>query len=585
MRDKKWVMRNIPGDYNALGKKYGIEPLLLLLAKNRGVEEKDFDSFFFPAREHLHDPAQMRDAEKAADILCAKIKEGKRIRVIGDYDIDGVCATVILTDGLKRMGAEVDFSVPHRVNDGYGLNMNLVSAAIDNGVDTIITCDNGIAAYDEIRYAVDSGLTVIVTDHHEIPYILEGEVREYRLPPAQAVVDIKREDETYPFRDLCGAAVAWKLITLLERRMKADIDSYSYVELAGFATVGDVMKLKGENRTITALGLEAMRHSSYIGLKALMDVCRIAPDELKCHHIGFRLGPCINATGRLDTAERAVRLLLDKDESEASEYASELYEYNSRRQELTERGVELALEQIGQKGLEKDNVLVVYIPGVHESIAGIIAGRLREKYYKPVIVLTDGEECVKGSGRSVEGYSMFDRLSECREFFIKFGGHPMAAGMSLDAQNVDRLREFLNSHDGLDEETLTEKITIDAEVPFSYFTPKIVGELEKLEPTGNGNTKPVFAARAVEVRRLAFMGSEKQHVRMTLYDGTAEMTGVMWHTADEITGFLTERFGEDALSKAMMGKPGGIKLDIMFSPDINVWKDSVSVQLHIKDYR
>ena len=585
MRDKKWVLHNEPGDYNALGRKHGIEPLLLLLAKNRGVDEEDFDKFFFPSREHLNDPALLKDADKAVDILMAKIGEGKKIRVIGDYDIDGVCATVILTDGLKKLGADVDFSVPHRVNDGYGLNINLVDSAIENGVDTIITCDNGIAAYDEIGYAVEKGITVIVTDHHEIPYVLEGNVRKYRLPPAQAVVDIKREDETYPFRDLCGAAVAWKLITLLERRMNLDIDSYAYVELAGFATVGDVMKLKDENRTITALGLEAMKNSSYAGLRALMDVCSIEPGDLKCYHIGFRLGPCINATGRLDSADRAVKLLLDGGEGDAVECAKELYEYNGRRQELTEQGVELALSQILKLGLEDDNVLVVYIPGVHESIAGIIAGRLREKYYKPVIVLTDGEECVKGSGRSIDGYSMFDKLNECRELFIKFGGHPMAAGMSLEAGNVEKLRSFLNSHDGLDEEALTEKVTIDAVVPFSYFTPKTVGELDRLEPTGNGNSKPVFAAKAVSVKKLYLMGSEKQHVRLTLYDGTAEMTGVMWNAADEITEYLRNKFGEHEVARVLQGRSGKIRLDITYAPDVNVWKDSVSVQFHIRDYK
>ncbi len=586
-RNKKWVLKQIPGDYGSLGKKYGIEPLLLLIARNRGVEEEDFPVFFHPSKEALFDPVRIKDAQKAVEILARKISGGKKIRVIGDYDIDGVCATVILTDALQKLGADVDFSVPHRVNDGYGLNMNLVDAAIENGVDTIITCDNGIAAYNEIKYAAESGITVIVTDHHEIPYETDPDSgrKKYRLPPADAVVDIKREDETYPFKDLCGAAVAWKIITLLERELKKDIGAYGYVELVGFATIGDVMKLQGENRTITALGLEAMKESRFAGLTALMEVCDIKPDELKCYHIGFRMGPCINATGRLDSADRAVKLLLEKDETKAREYASELYEYNSKRQDLTDKGVEEAVAVIERQNLTEDNVLVVYVPGIHESIAGIIAGRIRERFYKPVIVLTDGEGCVKGSARSVEGYPLYDKLNECGDLFLKYGGHPMAAGMSLVPENIDRLRIFLNEHDGLDEETLTEKIAIDSVVPFSYFTPKTVDDLDMLEPVGNGNTKPLFAAKNCLVKKLFVMGKEKQHVRMTLHDGTKEMTGVIWNLADEFTQYLGDKFGENEVEKAFRGRDNGIRLNVTFSPDINSWNGNVSVQLKIADYK
>ena len=584
-RKTRWVVRQTPGDYQALGQKYGIEPLLLLIAKNRGVEEENFTRFFCPSRDDLYDPGLIKEVPEAAEILMQKIGEHKKIRVIGDYDIDGVCATVILTEGLRKLGADVDFSVPHRINDGYGLNMNLVDAAIKSGVDTIITCDNGIAAYKEIEYAVDKGITVIVTDHHEIPYDLEGEVKKYRLPPAHAVVDIKREDETYPFKDLCGACVAWKLLIFLEQKMGADIDSYRYVELAGFATVGDVMQLKGENRTITALGLDAMKHSAFVGLRALVERCEIKPEDLRCYHIGFRLGPCINATGRLDSADRAIKLLMETDEKAAADYAAELVGFNTERQALTDKGVESVLETMERDGMSDDNVLVVYVPGIHESIAGIIAGRIKEKFYRPSIVLTDGEECVKGSARSIEGYSMYDKLNECAGLFIKFGGHPMAAGMSIARENVDKLRRFLNEHAGIDEETITEKITIDAVVPFSYIDAKLVGQLEKLEPTGNGNVKPLFAAKDVQIKKLEFRGPEKQHVNMTLYDGTAKLEAMVWNVADEIRQYFKDKYGANDPDKAISEGGSTGRLDIIFSPEINSWNGKTKVQLKIKDYR
>lgn len=560
-----------PGNYREIAEKYNISSLAAIAARNRGVELSQFDSFFHITKENLHSPEKLKDAEYLTDILAGKISEKKSIRVVGDYDIDGVFATFILFDAIKKLGGMVSYAIPHRVRDGYGLNERLVREAIADGVDTIITCDNGIAAVDEIALAKENGLTVLVTDHHEVRTTEDenGNIR-YILPPADVFVDIKREDETYPFPDICGAVIAWKIVLLLEKKLGADIGAEDYIDMAGFATIGDVMELKGENRTIASLGLLALRNTKNLGLRALIEVCEVDRNDIKCHHVGFRLGPAINATGRLDSADTAESLLLAETEEEAGAIALKLYEMNKERQRLTEEAVERCIAKIGDE--PGDAVIISYLPDVHESVCGIIAGRLRERYYRPSIVFADSGELVKGSARSIPGYDMFSHLNDCGYLFEKFGGHPMAAGMSLKKENLERLREFLNQNHGLDEEALTEKIKIDAVVPFDRLDEDSVRSLDILEPFGNGNERPVFAVKAARVLSYSLMGREQNHMRLTVSDSTGVSLNAVF-------------FSQGRALKEYLDKKEEKFIDFLYFPQVNVYNGNVSVQMRIIDYR
>ena len=517
---EKWFITMKKADFNEIAEKYHISPILARLIRNRDIVGDEAVDFYLNGTiADLYDGMLMKDMDRAVEILSEKIREEKRIRVIGDYDIDGVNATYILQQGLSELGAKVDTDIPDRIRDGYGLNIDLIDRAIDDGIDTIITCDNGIAAADEIAYGKDNGLTIVVTDHHEVPYVQINEEKEYILPRADAVVDPHRADCEYPFKGLCGAAVAYKLVEALYNVMQRDPEDVDYLmENVAVATVGDVMDLTGENRIFVKQGLEMLKRTQNPGLKALIECTGVDVDRLNAYHIGFVLGPCINASGRLDTAKRALELLNARTRRDAVMLAEDLKALNDSRKEMTERGVEEAVRMIESTSLKDDRVLVVYLPDCHESIAGIIAGRIREKYYRPVFVLTRAEEGVKGSGRSIETYDMFAQMCRCRALFTKFGGHKLAAGLSLQEENVERFRETINELCELSDDDLQEKVSIDMRLPFPYITEQLVNELELLEPFGKGNPKPLFAEKNLSVISPRIFGKNRNVLKCRLQD-------------------------------------------------------------------
>ena len=517
---EKWFITMKKADFNEIAEKYHISPILARLIRNRDIVGDEAVDFYLNGTiADLYDGMLMKDMDRAVEILSEKIREEKRIRVIGDYDIDGVNATYILQQGLAELGADVDTDIPDRIKDGYGLNIDLIDRAIDDGIDTIITCDNGIAAAEEIAYGKENGLTIVVTDHHEVPYVEMNGEKEYILPRADAVVDPHRADCEYPFKGLCGAAVAYKLVEALYNVMQRDPEDADYLmENVAIATVGDVMDLTGENRIFVKQGLEMLKRTQNPGLKALIECTGVDVDRLNAYHIGFVLGPCINASGRLDTAKRALELLNARTRRDAVMLAEDLKALNDSRKEMTEKGVEEAVQMIESTSLKDDRVLVVYLPDCHESIAGIIAGRIREKYYRPVFVLARAEEGVKGSGRSIETYDMFAQMCRCRALFTKFGGHKLAAGLSLQEENVERFRETINDLCELSDEDLQEKVSIDMRLPFPYITEQLVNELELLEPFGKGNPKPLFAEKNLSVISPRIFGKNRNVLKCRLQD-------------------------------------------------------------------
>ena len=517
---EKWFITMKKADFNQIAERYHISPILARLIRNRDIVGDEAVDFYLNGTiADLYDGMLMKDMDRAVEILSEKIREEKQIRVIGDYDIDGVNATYILRQGLSELGAKVDTDIPDRIRDGYGLNIDLIDRAIEDGVDTIITCDNGIAAADEIAYGKDNGLTIVVTDHHEVPYVQVNDEKEYILPLADAVVDPHRADCEYPFKGLCGAAVAYKLVEALYNVMQRDPEDVDYLmENVAIATVGDVMDLTGENRIFVKQGLEMLKRTQNPGLKALIECTGVDVDRLNAYHIGFVLGPCINASGRLDTAKRALELLNARTRRDAVMLAEDLKALNDSRKEMTERGVEEAVQMIERTSLKDDRVLVVYLPDCHESIAGIIAGRIREKYYRPVFVLTRAEEGVKGSGRSIETYDMFAQMCRCRTLFTKFGGHKLAAGLSLEEENVERFRETINELCELSDDDLQEKVSIDMRLPFPYITEQLVNEMELLEPFGKGNPKPLFAEKSLSVISPRIFGKNRNVLKCRLQD-------------------------------------------------------------------
>ncbi len=521
MRQEKWFVAAKRADFAEMGRKFSIDPVVARLIRNRDIEgESAVEKYLHGSLKDLYAPELMKGIPEAAAILLGKIKEKRKIRVIGDYDIDGVMATYILKTGLERAGADVDAVIPHRIQDGYGLNDGLIADAHRAGTDTIITCDNGIAAAPQTAYARELGMCVIVTDHHEVPYEESQEGRHYLLPPADAVADPKQPGCGYPFQGICGAVVAMKLMQALYER--AGIGSVAalddFLEMAAFATVGDVMELVDENRILVRYGLERLQRSANHGLRALMEVCGLDGGQLSAYQIGFVLGPCLNATGRLDTARRALALLTARSREEALPIAMDLKHMNESRKEMTQKGVEAAKEQIRQAGMEGRRVLVVYLSDCHESLAGIIAGRIREEYGRPVFVLTDAEDGVKGSGRSIEAYSMYEEMSKCKDLFTKYGGHKMAAGLSLPRENVPLFREQIEENCSLGMEDLAEKVHIDMQMPFGYVSENLIRQFSLLEPFGNGNRRPLFAQKNVELLEGRVLGKSGRVGKYTVRD-------------------------------------------------------------------
>ena len=585
---ERWVLLRKGADFEAIGKKYQISPRLACLIRNRDViGEEAVDRYLNGTISDLYDGMLMKDMDKAIDILKEKILEDKKIRVIGDYDIDGVNATYILLEGLERLGADVDSDIPDRISDGYGLNRHLVERAYEAGVDTLITCDNGIAAADEIAYGKEMGMTVIVTDHHEVPFDEQDGEKRYRIPPADAVMDPKQPDCLYPFKGLCGAAVAYKLMEALWESMgkdSADLDDL--IENVAIATIGDVMDLDDENRIFVKEGLQMLRRTKNPGLKALIECTGIDKNSLNSYHIGFVLGPCINASGRLDTAKRALELLRAGTQKEADILAGDLKALNDSRKDMTEEAVKQAEEQVETTTISKDKVLVVYLPDCHESLAGIVAGRIRENYYKPVFVLTDAEEGVKGSGRSIDGYHMYEELNKCKELLTKFGGHRLAAGLSLPKENVGKFREMLNKNCTLTEEEMKEKVTIDMEMPFGCVTEGLVKELELLEPFGKGNTKPVFAARDVTLLGARILGKNRNVLKLQVQDVNGyRIEAMLFHHADDFLGKLEEQYGKTEVDALLKGRGRQIQISLTYYPDINEYMGKKTPQIVVTHYR
>lgn len=563
-------------DFNGIAEKYQISPIIARLMRNRDViGDEAIDFYLNGTVEDLYDGLLMKDMDRAVDILREKIEEGKKIRVIGDYDIDGVNATYILQQGLAGLGADVDTDIPDRIKDGYGLNQMLIDRALENDVDTIITCDNGIAAMNEIAYGKENGMTIVVTDHHEVPYLEENREKKYLLPPADAVVDPHRADCEYPFKGLCGAAVAYKLVEVLYRvsgKSEQEVEHLqeSLMENVAIATIGDVMDLVGENRVFVKKGLELLKTTKNEGLHALMQCTGVDTANLNTYHIGFVIGPCINAGGRLDTAKRALELLNASNRREAVTLAADLKELNDSRKEMTEEGVEEAVRQIESSSWKDDQVLVVYLPECHESIAGIIAGRIKERYYRPTFVLTKGETGVKGSGRSIEAYDMFAEMSRCRELFTKFGGHKLAAGLSLEEEKVEVFRKRINELADLTEEDLQMKVSIDMRLPFPYINEELIHELKILEPFGKGNGKPLFAESKLRVIQPRIFGKNRNVLKCRLEDQQGNQMEAVY-------------FGEVEDCLRQMEKKQ--IMSFTYYPTVNEYMGKRTIQLTIVNYQ
>ena len=599
---EKWFIIRKGADFEAIAKKFEIHPLLARLIRNRDViSEEEIQLYLNGTIADLSDGMLMRDMDKAVEILEAKIKQGHRIRIIGDYDIDGINATYILLQGIEQLGGLVDYDIPDRIKDGYGISQDMIDRAFQAGIDTIVTCDNGVSARVEIEHAKELGLTVIITDHHDIPYEEVGDEkrylfpeeeavgeRRYLFPEADAIVNPKRFDCNYPFSELCGAAVAYKLTEALYSAMGKDVkEIHHFIENVAIATIGDVMDLKGENRIITKLGLKMLKETSNLGLKSLMECNEINVDALSSYHIGFVLGPCLNASGRIDTAKRAVELLRVSSKKEADILAGDLKALNDNRKDMTKIALEQALEQIEATSIEKNHVIVVYLKDCHESLAGIIAGRIRDRYYRPTFVLTDAMEGVKGSGRSIDSYDMFEGLSKCKSILSKYGGHKLAAGLSIE--RVDQVEEFermINDSAELSEEDLCERVSIDIHMPFSYVTEELVEQLEMLEPFGKGNNKPVFVERDVKVESARIMGKNANVLKMKLQDGHGTwMEGIYFRNVDRMLNDMREHFGEEAVECLLEGRPNSIRIAFTYYPGVNEYRGDRTLQVVILNYR
>lgn len=585
---ENWVLLRKGADFQHISEKFHISPRVASLIRNRDVIGDDaIEKYLNGTIADLYDGMLMKDMDKAVAVLGEKIKENAKIRIIGDYDIDGIQSTYILLEGFRMLGADVDSDIPDRMKDGYGLNRNLIDRALEADVDTIITCDNGIAAAEEIAYAKSMGMTIVVTDHHEVPYTEIGAGRRYILPEADAVVDPKQEDCTYPFKGLCGAAVAYKLVEALMEAMGKDAEDADYLmENVAIATIGDVMDLVDENRIFVKQGLDMLKRTENLGLKALMGCTGVNVDKLSPYHIGFVIGPCMNASGRLDTAKRALELLEAKKVAEADLLAGDLKALNDSRKDMTAQAVEEAFIQVENSELKDADVLVVYLPECHESLAGIVAGRIREKYYRPVFVLTKGAEGLKGSGRSIETWHMYEGLNRVKHLLSKFGGHKMAAGLSMPEENLEQFRKEINEKSGITPEDLNEKIAIDMQLPFECVNEKFIEELAVLEPFGKGNARPVFAERQVQVESARILGKNKNVLKLQVKDlhGT-RMDAMYFGDVNTFVKYVREKFGDIACECLLRGHGHGIVMAFTYYPDINEYQGVRTPQIVIQNYK
>lgn len=579
---------NKGADFKGIGNKFHIDPVTARIIRNREViGDEEIHSFLAGTLQELPDVHLMQDLDLLVELLDQKINEKAKIRIIGDYDIDGVMSSYILYRALTRCGAQVDVAIPNRITDGYGLNRNLITEALECGVDTILTCDNGITAIEEIAYAKEAGMTVLVTDHHEIPFKdVDGE-RIYMRSEADAIVNPHQKTCAFPYKDLCGAGVAWAVIVALyEKNNIEQKEAEELLEFVAFATVGDIMSLTGLNRILVREGLKRIHHTTNIGMRALISQCGLLPEQIDTYHFGFVLGPCINAAGRLDTARRALRLFISEKPEEAVEIADELVVLNEERKEMTRQGVEEAKQLVEEGGYENDPVLILYLPDVHESIAGIIAGRIREYYYRPTFILTKAEDGVKGSGRSTEEYSMYEQMCKCSDLLTKFGGHPMAAGLSLPEENVEAFRKQMNENCPFRAEEIVQTIHIDVPMPVDYVTNALVEEFSILAPFGKDNPKPVFADRNLKISRMWIIGKNQNVLRMTLISEQGRpLSAIYFGDIETMQTYLVEQYGTQEVDKAFHGRENSMQISIVYSPKINTYRDSETLQFEIQYYR
>lgn len=588
MSNEKWLLRNRKVDLKAMSDKYKISQLLCKLMVNRDITDDNIiNSYINPVYENLHSPKTMKDIALAVNIIKRKIQENKKIRIIGDYDVDGIISVFILYTALKECGANVDYEIPDRIKDGYGINENIVKTASDEDIDTIITCDNGISAIDQIQYAKNLGLTVIVTDHHDVPFVEENGVRTFISSQADAIINPKQIECEYEFKSICGAGVAFKLMEVLYEELGMNKEEcYKLIEFVAIATVCDVVDLIDENRIFVKNGLNMLNNTTNIGIKALKKASGLEDKEITAYHLGFVIGPCLNASGRLDSAKKGLELLLMENYEEAENLAQEIVDLNDARKKMTKEGVDRAINIIDSTEIANDKILVVYIPDIHESLAGIVAGRVKEKYNKPTIILTKSEEGVKGSARSIEEYNMFEGLLACKELLDKFGGHPMAAGLSLQEDKVDELRKELNNKCKLTDEDLTRKITIDASLPLEYLNINLIKELDVLEPFGKGNAKPVFGVRDVKVTKAMLLGKDKNILKLRLLtNNNLTIDAMIFNDLENFENKVIEKYGNEGLDNLYNKFNNNISMDFTFYPSINEWNGNKSIQIIVNGIR
>ncbi len=583
----KWFVTSKRADFDAIAREFSISPMLARILRNRElVTNEEINKFLYGKIEDLYSPYLLKDMEKAICLLRKKISDGSRIRVIGDYDVDGICSSYILKRGLSACGAQVDVAIPHRIRDGYGINEALIAEAHDDGIDTIVTCDNGISAFTQIEYAKQLGMSVIITDHHEVPYEESEAGRRFIVPPADAVIDPKQEGCNYPYSSICGAVVAYKLMEGCFETFSIQSDLLSeLLEFACIATVGDVMPLLDENRIIVKNGLKKIINSKNVGLRALIAVNGLLEKTLTPYHLGFILCPCLNATGRLDTALNALELFDEQDFNKAMQLANELKSLNDSRKDMTQKGVEEACHLLESTLGKQDQVLVLYLPDCHESLAGIIAGRIREKYGKPTFVLTDAEDGVKGSGRSIEAFHMYEQMSAHKELFTKYGGHKLAAGLSMKRENIDLFRTSMNASCKLTDDDFLEKIYIDIPMPLKFADMPFIKELETLEPYGIGNPKPLFAQKDIYFTGARILGQNANVLKLSIEDenGT-QYEGISFGDTSSMKEKIAERYGEGAMSGLFNGQRHKLKFSIVYSPEINEFRGKQTIQIVIKDF-
>ncbi|WP_238858867.1 single-stranded-DNA-specific exonuclease RecJ [Clostridium sp. YIM B02569] len=586
---ERWFIKNIKADYKYISKKYALSELVSRLIVNRNIiSDEMIRSYINPDFDKFHEAREMKDLEKSVDILREKIKAQNKIRIVGDYDVDGVISIYILYSALKRCNANVDYEIPDRIKDGYGINMNIIKQAKEDGVDTILTCDNGISAIDQIKYAKELGITVIVTDHHDIPFVeKENNVREFISLSADAVVNPKQSECNYKFKQLCGAGVAFKLVEVLYETFNIDKkECYKFIEFLAIATVCDVVDLVDENRIFVKKGLELINSTTNLGLQELIRECELTEKTLSVYHLGFIIGPCINASGRLDSAKRGLKLLLSDDEEEAVRLAKELVKLNEDRKDMTMKGVEAAVEIIEKSGMINDKVFVIYIPDIHESLAGIIAGRIKEKYNVPTLVITKAEHGVKGSGRSIEEYNMFEELIKCKDLLEKFGGHPMAAGFSLKEENIDEFRRRLNENTILKDEDLLRKVTIDSVLPLDAINYDVINDLERLEPFGKSNSKPLFAEKNINLLRATILGKNRNVLKLKLKTRMNKaLDAIYFGDIEKFEEEVSSKYGNEELQKLYNGEYNHVNLDLVFYPNVNEYNGNTTIQIVIQNYR